>query len=86
MGLFLVLWRLAIPSCQFGEEILQDESLIDGFVDANGTISPGVQIVHFRVELGRRPPLEPAAFRVHHDAYRRRISEGSVLYMPTVGI
>ena len=77
---------LAMPSCEFSEEILEDESLIDRLVNANGAVSPGVQIIHFRIELWSRPPLGPAAFRVHHHADCRGISEGAMLDMPSVRI
>ena len=55
-------------------------------VDANGSVSTGVDVVHFRVKLGRRAPLGPAAIRVHHHAYRRRISKGTMLDMASVRV
>jgi len=68
----------AVPPRQFGKEIFQDKSLIHRVIKSNRTVSSSVYVVHFHVEFRRRPPIVPPAFRVHHDADCRRITQRAV--------
>jgi hypothetical protein len=52
-----------------------DESLINGFIHADWAVLPGVDVIHFSIELGSRAPKPRSAVWVHHHSYRRRVTQ-----------